>query len=110
MPSEAAPSVAVCSDDIGSGVNVGVWRFGYTSGNAASAIKRLCDTLVNIGTPNPNAEGLALTECDISLGDGQVFLHITVGDDASRASAFDACLSLNRQDIPTHLYWGRGND
>jgi hypothetical protein len=109
-PSQAAPSSAVCSDDMGNGVNVGVWRFGYTSGDAATRIKQLCDSLVTVGTPNANAEGLQLTECDVSMGDGEVFFHVTIGDDVSRAAASDTCLRLNNQNTPTHLFWGRGNE
>jgi hypothetical protein len=63
----------VCGDDFEQGVNVGVWRFGFTSGSAATTIKQLCDALANAGTANPNPEGLAVTECDVTLAEGQVF-------------------------------------
>jgi hypothetical protein len=107
MPSDAGPSVAVCSDDIGNGVNIGVWRLGAARGDGATAIKLLCDDLVSQGTANPDPEGLAITECDVLLGDGPLFLHVTVSDDGSRLAASEACLRLNNQPFPTHLYWGR---
>ena len=104
-PSQAGPASAVCSDDLGQGVNVGVWRFGFTSGSSATAIKLLCDALANEGAPNPDPEGLAVTECDVSLADGEVFIHVSVDDDAARFAASEVCLRLNKQSFPTHLYW-----
>jgi hypothetical protein len=104
-PSEAAPASAVCSDDFERGVNVGVWRFGVSSGSAATTSRQLCDALANAGTPNPNPEGLAVTECDVSLADGDVFVHVSVDDDAARFVASEVCLRLNDEAFPTHLYW-----
>jgi hypothetical protein len=96
-----------CSDDFEQGVNFGVGRFGFTSAGAATTIKQLCDALASAGTPNPSAEGLAVTECDVRLANSEVFIHVTVENNGARAAASEACLRLNKEPPQTHLYWFR---